>query len=139
MKLVKFTLTPPIVAISVALFAALSSFGADVQKYIEYVQTDVDNKNVGEYVLLDYTPTADSVVEIDHAMQQYATPCFFCSRGNAEDADTFTLIYSGGYRWDYNRVSSERHVANKLIRNRFCFSGARTPARLPVRVRTQTG
>lgn len=104
MKLAKFAFTSPLVAISVALFAALSSFGAGVQKYIEYVQTDGN-----EYVLLDYTPTADSVVEVDHAMQQYATPCFFCSRGNAEDADTFTLIYSNGYRWDYNRVSSERH------------------------------
>ena len=103
-------------SLGLALCAAFPSFGATVQKYIEYVQTDVDNKNVGEYVLLDYTPTADSVVEVDHAMQQYATPCFFCSRGNAEDADTFTLIHSGGYRWDYNRVSSERHNAQNVDR-----------------------
>ena len=86
-------------------FAALAAKAATVSRFVEYVETDGSGSTPGEYVLLDYVPTANSVVETDVAFldlsQKHAV---FCSRGDS-GVNTFTLFYinDNGLRWDYNR------------------------------------
>ena len=45
--------------------ATLSLRAAEVARFVEYIQTDGRGSTVGEYVLLDYKPTAASFVEMD--------------------------------------------------------------------------
>ena len=108
---------------SVALSAsALSLRAADVARVVEYIQTDGSGSTVGEYVLLDYKPTASSFVEMDIMfLSQSANQTLFCARGSKTTSSTFTLFFmpGNGFRWDYNRTSAqyeagfgvnERHV-----------------------------
>lgn len=91
-----------------AAVVSVSASAASVDKYYEYVETD-GLKTAGVYVLLDYTPTSDSVVE---AKVQFLdvdnTGALFCARGSTTSESTFTLFSIGksGFRWDYNRVDS---------------------------------
>ena len=70
-------------AASLAVATGIASAApAGVAKFIEYIQTD-GNASTGEYVLLDYVPTANSVVETEisilAANQSHA---IFCARGS---------------------------------------------------------
>ncbi len=98
-----------------ALFASANA--ATLDHYVEYLDTDGASATAGEYVLLDYTPTAETVVELEMAIiatSDSAAQGIFCSRdGGAEN--TFNLMYyyrpgasSGGrgFRWDYNAQQS---------------------------------
>ena len=93
--------------------AAFQSAGAELDRYIEYVETHGSGTTAGEYVLLDYRPTSNTVVELQVLLKGVsATQGLFCSRGNATDADTYTLFFvkssSGtGLRWDYDRTAAE--------------------------------
>ena len=108
---------------SVALCAStLSLRAAEVARFVEYIQTDGLGSTVGEYVLLDYKPTALSIVEMDiELLDTSNTQTMFCSRGSKANSNTFTLFWVGneGFRWDYNRTTAqyatgvgagERHV-----------------------------
>ena len=93
--------------------AAFQATGAELDRYIDYVETHGSGTTAGEYVLLDYRPTSNTVVELQVLLKGVsATQGLFCSRGNATDADTYTLFFvkssSGtGLRWDYNRTAAE--------------------------------
>jgi len=102
--------------------AALSLRAAEVARFVAYIQTDGRGSTVGEYVLLDYKPTAASFVEMDIMfLSQSANQTLFCARGGKTTSSTFTLFHlpGNGFRWDYNRTSAqyesgfgvnERHV-----------------------------
>ena len=94
-------------ALGLALSASQAT-AATVAKFIEYVQTDGNGSNSGEYVLLDYKPTANSVVEAEVYLNNVTqTHGIFCSRGNQTNERTFTLFYVKDYglRWDYNTTA----------------------------------
>ena len=81
-----------------------------MRNFVAYVRTDGDGSTKGEYVLLDYTPTSDSVVEFVFKMNNLnGNSCFFCARGASFDEDTFSCFYipKYGLRWDYNRATAE--------------------------------
>ena len=93
-----------------ACAAVLCAFGAraEVAKYYEYVETN-NEKTKGVYVLLDYTPKSDSVVEASvEILDIVNTGTLFCSRGSSISEETFTLFSVGtsGLRWDYNRTDA---------------------------------
>ena len=77
-----------------ACAAVLCAFGvsaAEVAKYYEYVETN-NEKTKGVYVLLDYTPKSDSVVEaLVEILDIVNTGTLFCSRGSSTSEKTFTL------------------------------------------------
>ena len=90
--------------------AASTAGAAEIAKFIEYVETDGNGNTKGEYVLLDYVPTSNSVVEAEIAVRDITkTHAIFCARGSAAATDTFTLFHIGnqGFRWDYNRTTGE--------------------------------
>ncbi|MBQ6926155.1 MAG: right-handed parallel beta-helix repeat-containing protein [Kiritimatiellae bacterium] len=96
-----------------ALFAANAS-AAEVARFVEYVQTDGNTTTPGEYVILDYTPTATSVVEVDFAiLDATKNHTVFCSR-SAGSSRTFTCFYiaNTGFRWDYN--TTQNNTGKKL-------------------------
>ena len=87
-------------------FAATTGFAAEVGTFYEYVETD-GSKSAGEYVLLDYTPTSDSVIETTVVFLDISQNGFvFCARGSSTTDRTFSLLNIGnsGLRWDYNRT-----------------------------------
>ena len=94
-----------------ACAAVLCAFGvsaAEVAKYYEYVETN-NEKTKGVYVLLDYTPKSDSVVEASVEILDIGnTGTLFCSRGSSTSEKTFSLFSVGtsGLRWDYNRTDA---------------------------------
>ena len=98
-------------AASLALTSAFTTAApAGVAKFIEYVQTDGNNATPGEYVLLDYVPTANSVVEAEISILAANQPhTIFCARGSATNERTFTLFHvaNTGLRWDYDRTTGE--------------------------------
>lgn len=79
---------------------------AEVAHFVEYIETDGAGSTAGEYVLLEYKPTAQSVVEMDFVpLDLSVNNALFCARGAYVTYRPFTLIwYAGsGLRWDYNR------------------------------------
>ena len=70
MKLVKFSLTPPIAALSVALFAALSSFGALPEGYVQlrYIQSDGS-----AWINTKYNPNETTRIETDIDLEDAAS------------------------------------------------------------------
>ena len=93
-----------------AILAASATFAASVAHFVEYIESDGNMTTPGEYVLLDYTPTSTSVVEAEVMIRALnTTHGIFCARGNTTGASTFTLFYiaDNGFRWDYNRTTSE--------------------------------
>ena len=124
-----------------ALFAA-NAPAAEVARFVEYVQTDGNTTTPGEYVILDYTPTANSVVEADLAILDIAKPhTVFCSRSTGTSR-TFTCFYiaSTGFRWDYNTAQNntgkklatagERHTV-RCSKTGFEYDGALVKATTP--------
>ena len=51
--------------LAVAAVAAIASRAAEVAHFVEYIESDGAGSAAGEYVMLDYKPTARSVVEMD--------------------------------------------------------------------------
>ena len=102
---------------------------ADIQRFIDYVECDGNGNTAGEYVLLDYTPSSNSVVEADVAVRKLnATHGIFCARGSDYSTDTFTLFFysNQGFRWDYNRSTAEYQtgiVADRKYRVRCAPDG----------------
>lgn len=90
-----------------------------VSKFVEYLETDgatlhANDNKPGEAILLDYTPTSNSVVKTKVMMcGDDRQGALFCCR-NDNSRDSFTLFYipsAGGFRWDYNDVLV--HYASK--------------------------
>ncbi len=76
-------------------------------KFVRYVESDGATSTPGEYVLLDYTPSSNSVVEARATfLDETSQHTVFCSR-NSSSGNSFTLFYlpaMGGLRWDYKSV-----------------------------------
>ena len=51
--------------IATLLATAVAARAAEVAHFVEYIESDGAGSAAGEYVLLDYKPTARSVVEMD--------------------------------------------------------------------------
>lgn len=118
MKIVE-RLTSGVVLLVSALCAGMVFGDGQVAKFVEYVQTD-GNQNTGAWVLLDYTPCSNSVVEADiEFLNDSQTMGVFCARGNDTAADTFTLFRIGtsGLRWDYNRTTALYEKAAVNVRH----------------------
>lgn len=80
-------------------------------EYIETAATGSGGQGAGDqYILLDYIPTAGSVVEAEVAiLSKTFNQSIFCARGSASDKNTFSLFWISattdpkrGFRWDYN-------------------------------------
>jgi hypothetical protein len=85
-------------------FCIALALSASAQKFVEYIESNGSASTPGECILLDYTPTADSVVEASFAiLDPTKTHTVFCSRSSSTSR-TFTCFYIGGtgFRWDYN-------------------------------------
>ena len=93
--------------------SAVGTLPADcvVLDYIETVATGSGGQGLGDqYILLDYTPTAGSVVEAEVAiLDKTFNQSIFCARGSGNDKNTFSLFWISattdpkrGFRWDYN-------------------------------------
>ena len=98
-----FTRRSPL-CIAFAALVAASASAAEVARFVEYIESDGVGNQAGEYILLDYTPASNSVVEADVAILDKAkTHTVFCSRSGGSSR-TFTCFYVGneGFRWDYN-------------------------------------
>ena len=121
-----------------AAFLAANANAADVARFVEYIETDGVGSTPGEYILLDYTPTSNSVVEADVAILTLdKTHTIFCSRASASSR-LFTCFYVSkeGFRWDYNTTQNksgkklsaagERHLI-RCSRDGFEYDG--TPAK----------
>lgn len=94
---------PSLCIVHFALCIALA-LSASAQKFVEYIESNGSASTPGECILLDYTPTADSVVEASLAILDPAkTHTVFCSRSSGTSR-TFTCFYIGGtgFRWDYD-------------------------------------
>ena len=123
MKLVKFSLTPPIAAISVALFAALSSFGGDrPANFVEYIETAGNGTTGTQWLRLDYTPSSRAIIEFEAALvkNKNQTHNFFCARGGAK-VGTFTLFWlaNKGLRWDYNNATGSKYINSPALEDKF--------------------
>ncbi|MBQ6247669.1 MAG: hypothetical protein IJK04_12440 [Kiritimatiellae bacterium] len=97
-------------AMSVASATAIIVRAAEVAHFVEYIESDGTGSAAGEYVLLEYKPTAQSVVEMDFVpLDLSVNNTLFCARGAYVTYKPFTLIwYAGsGLRWDYNRTTAE--------------------------------
>lgn len=94
----------------IGLLAPACAHGASVSSFVEYVESDGNGGTPGEYVLLDYAPSSNSVVEAEVAIRNLNNSHgIFCTRGSTETDRPFTLFYVGkaGLRWDYNRTTAE--------------------------------
>ena len=79
-------------ALLAAALLCASASAATVAKFIEYVQTDGNGSNNGEYVLLDYKPTANSIVEADIYLSNVTqTHGIFCARERDGRANVYAL------------------------------------------------
>ena len=97
-------------AMAVAAATAIVARAAEVARFVEYIETDGTGSAAGEYVMLDYKPTASSVVEMDVTPLDLSfNSAFFCARGAYTDYGTFTLfnVANNGLRWDYNRTTAQ--------------------------------
>ena len=106
------------ICVFAALVAAAISVGAaEVARFPEYIESDGTGSAAGEYVMLDYKPTASSVVEADVALLDLSfNHTIFCARGAYDYYGTFTLFYlaNTGFRWDYNRTTAQYEAASGL-------------------------
>ena len=97
------------VAVALAMAFSIGAVNAaEVAKYYEYVETD-GTQSAGEYVVLNYTPKCDSVIEATVSLLDVSkNGTIFCSRGSTTSAGTFTLfsVANSGFRWDYNRTTA---------------------------------
>ena len=92
------------------LLAPACVHGASVARFVEYVESDGNNGTPGEYVLLDYTPSSNSVVEAEVAMRSLTTTHgIFGTRGSTSADRPFALFYiaNSGLRLDYKRTTAE--------------------------------
>ena len=104
----------PSLCIVHSAFCIALALSASAQKFVEYIASNGSASTPGECILLDYTPTADSVVEASFAILDPAkTHTVFCSRSSGTSR-TFTCFYIGGtgFRWDYN--SSQNNTLQKV-------------------------
>ncbi|MBQ6923509.1 MAG: hypothetical protein IJQ73_02600, partial [Kiritimatiellae bacterium] len=96
--------------LAVAAAAAVAARAAEVARLVEYIESDGAGSAAGEYVMLDYKPTARSVVEMDVTPLDLSFNfAFFCARGAYNYYGTFTLfnVANNGLRWDYNRTTAQ--------------------------------
>ncbi len=100
----------------IAVLAAVAASAAEVAKFVEYIRSD-GTSSTGEYILLDYTPMSNSVVETEVAFYNLSqTHNIFCARTSAHRQ--FTCFYIGnangnaGFRWDYNETQT--YTSHKL-------------------------
>ena len=125
-----------------AAFLAANANAADVARFVEYIETDGVGSTPGEYILLDYTPTSNSVVEADVAILTLdKTHTVFCSRASASSR-LFTCFYVAkeGFRWDYGTTQNksgkklaeagERHMV-RCSKNGFYLDGTLVKATTP--------
>ena len=113
-----------IVSITSAIcLAAQIGLGANISRFVEYVESDGVGSTSGEYVLLDYVPTSRSIVETRLVLLKINEhQGVFCARGNDIGVNTFSFFHIGnqGFRWDYNTISGPRVAAivgsNYLVR-----------------------
>ena len=97
------------VATSFAALLATNASAAEVARFVEYIESNGSGSTPGEYILLDYTPTANSVVEADVAiLDATKSHNIFCSRSSMTTR-LFTCFYVGkeGFRWDYNSTQAK--------------------------------
>ena len=97
--------------------AAVAAGAAEVARFPEYIESDGTGSAAGEYVMLDYKPTAASIVEADVALLDLSfNNTIFCARGAYETYSPFTLTYytGNGFRWDYNRTTAQYEAASGL-------------------------
>ena len=77
------------------------------RKFVRYIESDGETTTPGEYVLLDYTPSSNTVVEARVTfLNETSQHTVFCSR-NSASGNSFTLFYLpalGGLRWDYKSL-----------------------------------
>ena len=77
------------------------------RKFVSYIESDGVTTTPGECVLLDYTPSSNTVVEARATfLNETSQHTIFCSR-NSSSGNSFTLFYLpnlGGLRWDYPSV-----------------------------------
>ena len=93
-----------LLCIAFAALLAANARAAEVANFVEYFETD----GINDYILLDYTPTSNSVIEADIAILDITkTHTVFCSRSTG-NSRTFTCFYVGntGFRWDYNTTQT---------------------------------
>ena len=96
--------------LAVAAVATIASRAAEVARFVDYIASDGAGSAAGEYVMLEYTPTAQSVVEMDVALLDLSfNSALFCARGAYDYYGTFTLFNLAGHglRWDYNRTTAQ--------------------------------
>ena len=120
MKLTKFLLTPPVAAISVALCAALSSFGdtARPAKFVEYIEAKGTNTG-GQWTVLDCMPTSTAKIELAAALGEInRTQTIFCSRKAAKES-TFSSFWitTNGFRWDYGDATGSAYYNTGIKAN----------------------
>ncbi len=127
--------------LSFAVCCALKASAVGVSKFVEYIESDGSGSTPGEYILLDYTPTSNSVVEAEVALRNLsANHNVFCSRAT-DISRTFTCFYvkNEGFRWDYDSTQNksgkkpavdERHTI-KCSRDGFEYDGAMAIATTP--------
>ena len=97
------------IILAAALGAVAQAWATSIARFVEYVETDGNGSTPGEYVLLDYTPSSNSVVEADVAiLASSATHTLFCSRETASSR-SFTCFYvkNEGFRWDYDTTQNK--------------------------------
>ena len=130
------------IVLCIALAAPIFGMAADVAKFVEYIESDGIDSTAGEYILLDYTPTSNSVVEAEVAIRNLsANHNIFCPRETGTSR-TFTCFYikNDGFRWDYNTTQNksakkqaaadERHTI-RCSRDGFEFDGAMAKTTTP--------
>ena len=114
MKLGEFVLHP-IAAMSVALCAALSSFGGDhPAKFVEYIETSGSGASGTQWLRLDCKPSSTATIEFKAALRKKVTQTFFCARSDLKE-NTLSMFWieNSGLRWDYANVGN-RYAAKDL-------------------------
>ncbi len=129
----------PVLAFAVC--CALTASAVGVSRFVEYIESDGSGNTPGECILLDYTPTSNSVVEAEVAIRNLsANHTIFCSRANASSR-LFTCFYvkNEGFRWDYDSTQNksgkkpavdERHTI-RCSRDGFEYDGVMAKTTTP--------
>ena len=115
MKLVKFSHSS-LVAMSVALCAALSSFGGDhPAKFVEYIETSGSGASGTQWLRLDCKPSSTATIEFKAALRKKVTQTFFCARSDLKE-NTLSMFWieNSGLRWDYKDTVGNRYAAKDL-------------------------
>ena len=94
------------VASATSLFAAFQVYSETPAKFVEYIASSGSGAE-GQYLLTDYTPGSDSVVEvvvsIDSTTAKHAV---FCAGGTGTGSFSVTYVNNAGWRWDYNATGT---------------------------------